>query len=277
MVSSGAMTRFKLPERQRDGGNPMSTATASVPAVDPYTAAWNGFNSGKWQTSVDPRDFIQQNYTPYTGDAGFLSGSTSRTKAVWNRVTELLKQERDRGGVLAVSGDTPSSITSHAPGYIDPKNETIVGLQTDAPLKRAIMPFGGLRMVEQALEEQNEPIDPTVHKVFTEYRKTHNLAVFEMYTSEIRRARSSHVITGLPDAYGRGRIIGDYRRVALYGVDRLIEAKKQEKRELDTRGFTEEIVRQREELADQITALNELKSMAASYGFDISGPASTAK
>src|SRR3569833_2447764 len=277
MVSSGAMTRFKLPERQRDGGIPMSTATASVPAVDPYPSAWNGFNSGKWQTSVDPRDFIQQNYTPYTGDAGFLSGSTSRTKAVWNRVTELLKQERDRGGVLAVSGGTPSSITSHAPGYIEPENETILGLQTDAPLKRAIMPFGGLRMVEQALEEQDEPIDLQVHKTFTQYRKTLFFAVFEMYTSEIRRARNSHIITGLPDAYGRGRIIGDYRRVVFYGVDRLVENKKQEKRELDSRGFSEEVVRLREELAEQISALNELKMMPASYGFDISKPAATAK
>jgi formate C-acetyltransferase len=259
------------------GGYPMSTAHVAGPALYPFPEAWNGFNPGRWQTSIDPRDFIQQNYTPYVGDAAFLSGPTPRTERVWNRVTELLKQERDRGGVLDVSGDTPSSITSHAPGYIDPENETIVGLQTDAPLKRAIMPFGGLRMVEQALEEQNEPIDLQVHKVFTQYRKTHNNAVFEMYTSEIRRARSSHIITGLPDAYGRGRIIGDYRRVALYGVDRLVEGKKQEKRELDRRGFSEEVVRLREEIAEQISALNELKMMAASYGFDISKPAATAK
>jgi formate C-acetyltransferase len=256
--------------------NPMSTL-ANGPAVTLFPEAWSGFNPGTWQNSVDPRGFIQQNYTPYTGDAGFLAGPTPKTQAVWNRVTDLLKLERDRGGVLAVSGDTPSSITSHAPGYIDSANETIIGLQTDAPLKRAIMPFGGLRMVEQALEELHEPIDLQVHKTFTHYRKTHNNAVFEMYTSEIRRARNSHVITGLPDAYGRGRIIGDYRRVALYGVDRLIENKKQEKRELDSRGFSEEIVRLREELAEQISALGELKTMAASYGFDISEPATTAK
>src|SRR6185503_12822136 len=169
----------------------MSTTLPAAPVITPFPAAWNGFEAGQWQTSIDPRDFIQHNYTPYTGDAGFLSGPTSRTQAVWNRVTELLKLERERGGVLAVSGDRPSSITSHTPGYIDPENETIVGLQTDAPLKRAIMPFGGLRMVEQALEEQNEPIDLQVHKIFTQYRKTHNNAVFEMYTSEIRRARNS--------------------------------------------------------------------------------------
>jgi formate C-acetyltransferase len=255
----------------------MSSTPTAGPALNPFPEAWNGFNPGRWQASIDPRDFIQQNYTPYTGDASFLSGPTARTQRVWNRITRLLKQEQDRGGVLAVSGDTPSSITSHAPGYIDSENETIVGLQTDAPLKRAIMPFGGLRMVEQALEEQNEPIDLQVHKIFTQYRKTHNNAVFEMYTSEIRRARNSHIITGLPDAYGRGRIIGDYRRVALYGVDRLVEDKKKEKRELDSRGFSEEVVRLREELAEQISALNELKIMAASYGYDISKPAATAK
>lgn len=253
---------------EKMGVAPSSTSTPE---------AWAGFNSGVWQIAVDTRDFIQNNYTPYAGDAAFLVGPTAKTQAVWNRVTELLKEERERGGVLAVSADVPSTITAHRPGYIDRENECIVGLQTEAPLKRAIMPFGGLRMLEQSLEEQNIPSDPLVHKIFTEYRKTHNNAVFEMYTDEIRRARGSHVITGLPDAYGRGRIIGDYRRVALYGVDRLIERKRQEKAELDSTGFTEEVVRLREELAEQISALKELKTMAASYGFDISRPAVDAR
>jgi formate C-acetyltransferase len=256
--------------------NMMST---TLPEVTQATLpeGWNGFTAGPWRDSIDTRNFIQLNYTPYDGDDAFLAGPTAKTLAVWNRVTDLLEEERRKGGVLAVSADTPSTITSHAPGYIDCVNETIVGLQTDAPLKRAIMPFGGLRMVEQALEEHDTPVDPVVHKIFTEYRKTHNDAVFEMYTSEIRRARSSHVITGLPDAYGRGRIIGDYRRVALYGVDRLIAHKKEEIAELDPAPFSEEVVRLREELAEQITALKQLKKMGASYGFDLSRPASTAR
>jgi formate C-acetyltransferase len=254
---------------------PMKTASAPLSVAIPE--AWAGFNPGLWQATVDTRDFIQRNITPYSGDAAFLTGPTRRTLAVWNRVTGLLKEERECGGVLAVSADLPSTITSHQPGYIDRENEMIVGLQTEAPLKRAIMPYGGLRTVEQSLEEQNLPVDPLVHKIFTEYRKTHNNAVFEMYTEEIRRARNSHVITGLPDAYGRGRIIGDYRRVALYGVNRLIERKKEEKAELDHTGFNEEVVRLREELAEQISALHELKVMAGSYGFDISRPAANAQ
>ncbi len=254
----------------------MNTALAT-PAPGTLLEAWSGFQTGIWQAAIDTRDFIQRNYAPYDGDGKFLAGPTAKTQAVWNRVTELLKQEQEHGGVLAVCAGTPSTITAHAPGYIDHENETIVGLQTDAPLKRAIMPFGGLRMVEQSLEEQNTAIDPLVHKIFTQYRKTHNDAVFEMYTAEIRRARSSHVITGLPDAYGRGRIIGDYRRVALYGVDRLIERKKEEKAELDYTGFSEDVARLREELAEQMKALKELKAMAASYGFDISGPAKNAR
>jgi formate C-acetyltransferase len=239
--------------------------------------AWEGFKLGPWQSTADPWNFIQLNYTQYEGDESFLVGPTTRTKSVWDRVTKLLEQERRQGGVLAVSPDIPSTITSHAPGYIDKDNESVVGLQTDAPLKRAIMPFGGLRMVEQSLNEQNIPIDPLVHKIFTEYRKTHNDAVFEMYTSEIRKARASHIITGLPDAYGRGRIIGDYRRVALYGVDRLIARKKEEKEGLDASQFSEEVVRLREELAEQASALNELKTMASSYGFDIGRPAVSAQ
>jgi formate C-acetyltransferase len=259
-----------------DSSQAMNTAVVAL-ATPATPKAWEGFKPGLWQVAVDTRDFIQRNYTPYDGDAAFLNGPTAKTQAVWNRVTELLKEEGRRGGVLAVSADIPSTITSHEPGYIDRENETIIGLQTDAPLKRSIMPFGGLRMVEQGLEEQNIAADPVVHKIFTEYRKTHNNAVFEMYTDEIRRARSSHVITGLPDAYGRGRIIGDYRRVALYGVDRLIERKKEEKTELDHAGFSEEVVRVREELSEQIAALSELKTMAASYGFDVSRPAENAR
>jgi formate C-acetyltransferase len=255
----------------------MSSITLPKEGISSPPEAWTGFRPGPWQTSIDVRDFIQLNYTPYDGDGEFLTGPTRKTVTVWERVTSLLELERKNGGVLAVSGNIPSTITSHAPGYIDKENETIVGLQTDAPLNRAIMPFGGLRMVEQSLKEQNVPIDPQVHKIFTEYRKTHNDAVFEMYTAEIRRARSSHVITGLPDAYGRGRIIGDYRRVALYGVDRLIARKKEETAELDSVGFSEDVVRLREELADQISALSDLKTMAATYGFDLSRPAATAR
>ena len=254
----------------------MNTTATKNPTRIALPHAWEGFSPGIWIENIDTRDFIQMNYTPYEGDGRFLSGPTAKTRAVWNRVSELLEQERKNGGVLAVSADIPSAITSHAAGYIDRENETVVGLQTEAPLRRAIMPFGGLRMVEQSLKEQNLPADPLVHKIFTEYRKTHNNAAFEMYTDEIRRARSSHVITGLPDAYGRGRIIGDYRRVALYGVDRLIERKNEEKAELDSKGFSEDVVRLREEIADQITALQELKTMAASYGFDISRPATNA-
>ncbi len=255
----------------------MPAAVHEPESVATSFSAWEGFHPGPWQSAVDTRNFIQTNYTPYLGDAAFLAGPTPRTRAVWNRVRELLEEERQRGGVLAVSADTPSSITAHRPGYIDRENEVIVGLQTDAPLKRAIMPFGGLRMLQQSFEEQGIQMDPLIEKIFSEYRKTHNEAVFQLYTAEIRRARSSHVITGLPDAYGRGRIIGDYRRVALYGVDRLMQRKSEEKAELDDRGFSEETARLREELADQISALKDLKIMAHAYGFDISNPASSAR
>jgi len=254
----------------------MATVTLND-VQDVNQAAWNGFVSGVWMQKIDTRDFIQRNYTPYAGDATFLAEATEKTRKVWEKLSALLAEERAHGGVLAISHDIPSSITAHEAGYIDRENESIVGLQTEAPLKRAIMPFGGLRMVESSLEEQGAPIDPLVHKIFTEYRKTHNNAVFEMYTPEIRRARSSHVVTGLPDAYGRGRIIGDYRRVALYGIDRLIEQKKEEKAELDPKPFSEDVVRLREELADQISALKELKIMGAKYGFDLSKPAVNAR
>jgi len=236
---------------------------------------WEGFNIGLWQTDIDVRDFIQQNYEPFEGDEKFLAPATERTKNMWEKLQELFLEER-RKGVLDIS-QIPSSITAHAPGYIDRDNELIVGLQTDAPLKRAIMPNGGFRMIVNALKTYGYEPDPHVVEAFTKYRKTHNDAVFDAYTEDIRRCRSSHILTGLPDAYGRGRIIGDYRRVALYGVTCLIEHKEREKRRLDSAMSTDEIIRDREELSEQIRALKELQQMAASYGFDISNPARTAR
>jgi formate C-acetyltransferase len=248
-------------------------ATASSHQIAPETAAspWQGFRTGLWQREINVRDFIQQNYEPYEGDGSFLAPATERTKAIWNRLSQLFLEERKKG-VLDIS-QIPSSITAHAPGYIDRKNEIIVGLQTEAPLKRAIMPNGGFRMVLSALKTYGYEPDPHVVEAFTKYRKTHNDAVFDAYTADVRRCRSSHILTGLPDAYGRGRIIGDYRRVALYGVARLIERKQEEKRSLDSAMSTEDIIRDREELSEQIRALKELQQMAASYGFDISAPA----
>lgn len=236
--------------------------------------AWRDFDDGSWQAAIDVRDFIQRNYTPYAGDAAFLAPATERTRRLWLKLSDLFPEERRRG-VLDVS-PVPSSITAHAAGYIDQANELIVGLQTDAPLKRAIFPFVGLRLVETSLKAYGFPVDPMVHETFTKYRKSHNEAVFDVYTPEIRRARRSHIVTGLPDAYGRGRIIGDYRRVPLYGLDRLIEAKRTEKASLDDKHATEDVIRDREELAEQIEALGELKQMAAMYGFDIAGPARNA-
>jgi formate C-acetyltransferase len=233
------------------------------------------FTPGLWTKEIDVRDFIQENYTPYYGDESFLAGPTERTKAIWAKLQALFVEER-RKGVLDVS-QIPSSITAHPPGYIDKGREIIVGLQTDAPLKRAIMPNGGFRLVAQALKTYGYEPDPAVVETFTKHRKTHNDAVFDAYTDDIRRCRSAHILTGLPDAYGRGRIIGDYRRVALYGVDRLIARKQEEKAALDREWSTDEIIRDREELAEQIRALGELKEMAASYGFDISVPATTAR
>ena len=236
---------------------------------------WQGFRTGLWQKEINVRDFIQQNYEPYDGDASFLAPATQRTLKIWEKLQALFLEERKKS-VLDVSL-IPSSITAHAPGYIDKDNEVIVGLQTDAPLKRAIMPNGGWRLVATALKTYGYEPDPHVVEAFTKYRKTHNDAVFDAYTADIRRCRSSHILTGLPDAYGRGRIIGDYRRVALYGVTRLVARKQEEKNELDALHSTDEIIRDREELSEQIRALKELQKMAASYGFDISGPARTAK
>ncbi len=236
---------------------------------------WEGFNGALWQREINIRAFIQLNYTPYEGDAAFLAPATARTLAIWDKLKALFVEERKKG-VLDIS-QVPSSITAHEAGYIDRDNEIIVGLQTDAPLKRAIMPNGGFRMVLSALKTYGHEADPHLVEAFTKYRKTHNEGVFDAYTADIRRCRSSHVLTGLPDAYGRGRIIGDYRRVPLYGVDRLIEHKKQEKESLDPEPSSEEIIRDREELSEQIRALEELKQMAAKYGYDVSGPALTAR
>ena len=218
-------------------------------------AAWRNFVPGSWQTRVNIREFIQRNYTPYEGDGAFLAGPTERTTGMWKKLQPLLAQEREKG-ILDVS-QVPSGILAHAPGYIDKEREVIVGLQTDAPLKRAIMPFGGWRVVAASLEAYNYKPDEKVGEIFTKYRKTHNDGVFDAYTSEIRKARSSHVVTGLPDAYGRGRIIGDYRRVALYGVERLIKTKRAERAQVDDMCPTDEVIRVREELADQIRALQD--------------------
>ena len=238
---------------------------------------WNGFNKGTWTDSVDVRQFIQTNYTPYEGDDSFLANATDKTINLWNIVLDLYKKEKANGGVLDIDTETISTITSHNAGYIQKDLEEIVGLQTDAPLKRAIMPFGGIRIVEKSCEAYGKKVGEKVEEVFHNYRKTHNDGVFDAYTADVRAARSSHLLTGLPDGYGRGRIIGDYRRVALYGVDFLIQKKKENLQYLDPEFFDESTIREREELSEQIKALAELKQMAASYGFDISVPAGNAK
>lgn len=238
--------------------------------------AWRGFAGSAWRTGIDVAGFIHDNVQPYDGDAAFLAGATARTTGIWDTLSAMFVRER-ADGIYDVDATTPSTITAHAPGYIDRDNELIVGLQTDAPLRRAIMPFGGLRMVEGGLTAYGRQMDPNVKKVFTDYRKTHNAGVFDAYPADVLAARRSHIITGLPDAYGRGRIIGDYRRVALYGVDRLIAERKQVKTSLDARLSVADVIRDREEISEQIRALGELKQMAASYGFDISGPAATAR
>ena len=239
---------------------------------------WDGFNkSGEWTKEIDVRGFIQNNYTPYNGDNSFLVGPTEKTKKLWNTVLELYKKERENGGVLDVDCKTPSSVNAYEAGYIDKSLEDIVGLQTDAPLKRAIMPNGGIRIVEKSADSYGYSVDPETDYIYHNLRKTHNDGVFEVYTPDIRAARSSHLITGLPDGYGRGRIIGDYRRVALYGVDALIAEKRVELETLDTDEFTDTIIKRREEVSDQIKALEDLKKMAQKYEFDISLPASNAK
>ena len=251
--------------------------------MDDYTKAsslhvdpWAEFSNGAWRRQIDVRRFIQENYTPYEGDAGFLSPATARTKALWDKLGELLKQEREKG-VLDVSADRPSTITAHDAGYIDEESEIIVGLQTDAPLKRAIMPNGGLRMVESGLAAYGYEIAPEVREIWSRYRKSHNQGIFDVYSPEILAARKCGVITGLPDAYGRGRIIGDYRRVALYGTDFLRTQKQASFHALDDADFDENIIRLREELSEQFRALDELREMAARYGCDVSRPASNAR
>ena len=239
---------------------------------------WNGFNKkGEWTKEIDVRDFIQSNYKPYTGDEKFLTPATEKTKKLWDEVLALYEKERANGGVLDADCKTPSSVNAYDAGYINKELEEIVGLQTDAPLKRAIMPNGGIRIVEKSCESYGLKVDEETSNIYHNFRKTHNDGVFDVYTPDIRAARSSHLLTGLPDGYGRGRIIGDYRRVALYGIDKLIESKKIDLEVLDTDEFTADIIREREEISEQIKALQDLKKMAEKYGFDISVPAKNAK
>lgn len=239
--------------------------------------AWRGFDGATWKKDINVNDFLEHNITPYEGDDSFLAAPTEHTVELWEKVSELLYQERQNGGVLDIDVNTVSTITSHAPGYIDKEKETIVGLQTDAPLKRSVQPFGGIRMAADACKAYGYELPAEMERLFTEIRKTHNQGVFDAYTTEMRNARRAGIVTGLPDAYGRGRIIGDYRRVALYGVDRLIAGKKEEQKQLEVDYMSEDVIRLREELSEQIRSLQELKQMAASYGFDISAPATTAK
>lgn len=239
--------------------------------------AWKSFKDGKWSKEIDVRGFIQLNYTPYEGDASFLVKATENTNSLIDEMMELFKKERDNGGTLDVDTKTVSAIDAYKPGYLDKEKEVVVGFQTDEPLKRAIMPYGGIRMVESSCKAYGFELDNEVKEIFTKYRKTHNQGVFDAYTDEMRLARKSGIITGLPDAYGRGRIIGDYRRVALYGVDRLIEDKVSQKSSLDVSVIDEDTIRLREEISDQIKALEALKRMAESYGFDISRPANNSR
>ena len=241
---------------------------------------WKGFKGEIWRKEINTRDFIQNNYTPYDGDESFLAGAAESTDKLWAKLQQLQKEERAKGGVLDMDTHIVSGITSHEPGYIDPELkdlEKIVGLQTDKPLKRAFMPFGGIKMAEEACTTYGYTPDPMLHKIFTEYHKTHNQGVFDAYTPEMRAVRKNKIITGLPDTYGRGRIVGDYRRIALYGIDRLVEAKEYDLANCGNGKMRDNVIRQREELAMQIRALKEMKVMAASYGCDISLPAANAQ
>ena len=241
---------------------------------------WDGFDGRLWKEEVNTRDFIQHNYKPYEGDESFLAGPTEATDKLWGILQGLQKEERAKGGVLDMDTHIVSGITSHGPGYIseaDKDLEQIVGLQTDKPLKRAFMPYGGIKMAEQACQNYGYEPDPELHKIFTEYCRTHNQGVFDAYTPEMKKARHNKIITGLPDTYGRGRIVGDYRRVALYGIDFLIQEKQNDFANCGDGVMTDDIIRQREELSMQIKALKDMKVMAQSYGYDISQPAKTAK
>lgn len=241
------------------------------------TTAWDGFKGGEWQDEIDVRDFIQQNFTPYDGDSSFLEGPTEATTKLNDKLVDLKLKERTAGGVLDADTKVVSTITSHGPGYLDKDLEKIVGLQTDKPLKKALMPYGGIRMAKEALAAYGFEIDPETERIFTDLHKTHNQGVFDVYTDEIKRARHNKIITGLPDAYGRGRIVADFPRIALYGIDRLIAAKKEDFKNYGDGEMTDEVIRVREEISDQIRALKDMKTMAAEYGYDISYPATTAK
>lgn len=241
-----------------------------------HNESWAGFKGDAWKHEIDVRDFIQNNYTPYEGDESFLASSSEKTKKVWDKLTEMFKEERERG-VYDTETKLPQTITTYGPGYIDRDNEVIVGLQTDAPLKRGIFPRGGIRMVENSLKAYGYELDPLTKEIFTKYRKTHNEGVFSAYTEDIRKCRHAHIITGLPDAYGRGRIIGDYRRVALYGTAALIEDRKIFQKRLQNREMTEDVIRLREELTEQIKALKDFEVMCAGYGFDVTRPAQNAR
>ena len=240
---------------------------------------WNGFDGRLWKQEINVRDFIQKNYTPYDGDESFLVGPTEATNKLWGKLQELQKEERAKGGVLDMETEVVSGLTAYGPGYIDESMkelEKVVGIQTDKPLKRAFMPYGGIKMAEQACENYGYKVNPELHKIFTDYHKTHNQAVFDCYTPEMRAARKSHIITGLPDTYGRGRIVGDYRRVALYGIDVLIKEKEKDKENCGINTMTDSVIRLKEEIAEQIKALKGMKEMAAVYGYDISQPAKDA-
>src|SRR6195256_206589 len=265
MKSTGGTTRSATME-----------GTAGLPKSARDETCWGDFRPGRWRSAIDVRDFIASNVSPCEGDEKFLVGPSKRTKAVWEKLQPYFTEERKKG-VLAVDAATPSTLLAHKAGYIDRDNEVVVGLQTDQPFKRAIFPYGGLRMVEAGLKAAGFAADPHVHEAFTKYRKSHNDGVFDAYTPEIMSCRRSGIITGLPDAYGRGRIIGDYRRVALYGTDRLLEVKRQERAQIDDMWPTDEIIRMREELAEQTRALADLASMAKLYGHDISKPATSAQ
>lgn len=241
-----------------------------------HNESWAGFKGDAWKHEINVRDFIQNNYTPYEGDESFLASSSEKTKKVWDKLTEMFKEERERG-VYDTETKLPQTITTYGPGYIDRDNEVIVGLQTDAPLKRGIFPRGGIRMVENSLKAYGYELDPLTKEIFTKYRKTHNEGVFSAYTEDIRKCRHAHIITGLPDAYGRGRIIGDYRRVALYGTAALIEDRKIFQKRLQNREMTEDVIRLREELTEQIKALKDFEVMCAGYGFDVTRPAQNAR
>lgn len=241
---------------------------------------WRGFKGTKWTDDINVRDFIQKNYTPYDGDESFLEGPTEATDILWGKVQELQKEERAKGGVLDCETEVVSGLTAYGAGYIDEKTrdlEKVVGLQTDKPLKRAFMPYGGIKMAEEAAENYGYHINDKFHKIFTEYHKTHNQAVFDAYTPEMRKARHSHIVTGLPDTYGRGRIVGDYRRIALYGIDHLIEKKQEDLANCGDGTMTDDVIRLREEIAEQIRALKGMKQMAEAYGYDISAPAKNAR